>query len=115
MKWRIAKRQSEDNFLNRIEETYGSRDKILIAYGNWSQNRQMKHMMPSMGVGLRRLISKRFVTVLIDEFRSSMLCNHCHHKLENYQGCYRVLLCPNCQNNKRVSRNSIFIELLNKY
>lgn len=100
MKWRvyIDRRQSEDHFLNRIESTYGKREEILICYGNWSQNRQMKHLMPTLGVGLRRIIQKRFDLLLVDEWGSSKYCNQCHHELEHHKNLYRVLVCPVCQN-----------------
>ena len=42
-----------------------------MAYGDWSRSTQMKGHCPTKGVGLRRLIAKRFDTVLIDEFNTS--------------------------------------------
>jgi hypothetical protein len=68
----------------------------------------MKHTMPTMGVGLRRLIGKRFPVVMMDEFRTSMLCRHCHHKLENYKECYRLLICRNCQSNESEIKTCCF-------
>ena len=46
-KWRtwIYQRKSEDNFINRIENTYGKREDILLCYGNWSNTKQMKYLM----------------------------------------------------------------------
>jgi hypothetical protein len=43
-------KKSIDNFLNKIQETFGSN--ILIGYGNWSRDTQMKHFMPTMNKGL---------------------------------------------------------------
>ena len=72
----------------------------------------MKHVMPSQGVGLRRLISRRFETVMVDEYRTSKLCNQCHQKLEQYQGekrsLYRVLVCRHCQSNRSESKCCFF-------
>ena len=38
-------KKSIDTFLNKIKETFG--DNVLIGYGNWSRNTQMKHIMPT--------------------------------------------------------------------
>ena len=115
MKWRtwINLRRSEDQFLNRISQVYGSPEEILICYGDWSQSKQMKYLLPSQGVGLRRLISKKYHLVLINEFRTSMLCSHCHHELDHKIGnhsdglvtkeLYRVLVCHHCQNDRSES------------
>ena len=110
MKWRmwINRRRSEDQFLNRIEATFGDPEEILICYGNWSETQQMKHLMPSQGIGLRRLISKRFKVVMVDEYHTSKLCNQCHQPLESYQDLYRVRYCPTCQNNRSASTCCFF-------
>lgn len=110
MKWRvwINRRRSEDQFLNRIEQVYGQPDEIVICYGNWSESQSMKYLMPSQGIGLRRLLSKRFEIVMVDEYRTSKLCNQCHQKLESYKGLYRVRFCPHCQNNRSDSKCCFF-------
>ena len=78
MKWRrfVYARKSEDRFLNKMEEAYGK--DAVIAYGDWSRKTQMKHFMPTMGVGLRKLVAKRFQTVTVNEFRTSELCYRCY-------------------------------------
>ena len=68
-----------------LEKTYGKKEDILLCFGNWSQTQQMKYTMPTKGVGLRRIISKKFNVVLIDEFKTSKLCSCCHCELENYK------------------------------
>ena len=110
MKWRtwINRRSSEDRFLNRIEDMYGHPDDLLLCYGNWSQTAQMKYLMPSQGVGLRRLIGKRFEIVMVDEYRTSKLCNQCHEVLESQGNLYRVRLCRNCKDNRSESKCWIF-------
>ena len=49
-------RKSEDRFLNKMSDAFGS--DAVIAYGDWSRTSQMKHFMPTKGVGMRNLISK---------------------------------------------------------
>ena len=96
MKWRthIYKRKSEDNFLNNIEKTFGN--DLLLCYGNWSNTKQMKYIMPTKGVGLRRIINKKFDVALIDEFKTSKLCSKCNGELENFRNIHRLLVCSKC-------------------
>ena len=69
---------------------------ILICSGNWGVPYQMKYLYPSQGIGMRKLLRRRYFVVLVDEFRSSKLCNQCHHELRQHCGEYRLLLCPEC-------------------
>ncbi|XRB07816.1 OrfB_Zn_ribbon domain-containing protein [Pycnococcus provasolii] len=73
MKWRhfVYTQRSEDTFIGRMRHLYG--DDALVAYGNWSRTTQMRHFVPTKGVGMRRLISRHFETVSINEFRTSNL------------------------------------------
>ena len=83
MKWRqfVYTQRSEDKFLVRMRQLFG--DDALVAYGNWSRTTQMRHFVPTKGVGMRRLISRHFETVLIDEFRTSKLCCNCSKELSH--------------------------------
>ena len=111
LKWRtwIYGRKSEDKFLNNIEKTYGKKEDLLLCYGNWSNNKQMKYIMPTKGVGLRRTIEKKFNVLLLDEFRTSKLCSKCNCKLENYNNLHRVLVCRGCKSSGSESKNTTFI------
>ena len=80
--------------------------------------------MPTKGVGLRRIISKKFNVVLMDEFKTSKLCSCCHCELENYKlterekeeyekhhkksinKLHRLLICKNCG---LENKNSVFM------
>lgn len=113
-KWRtqIYKRKSEDIFLNRIEKTYGKSDDIILSYGNWSCNKQMKHLMPTMNKGLRKIIEKKFNTVLFDEYKTSMLCCKCHNEIKNYKDAegnkiHRLFICKGCCDSE--SKKTVFI------
>jgi hypothetical protein len=135
--WRtwIYQRKSEDQFIQRIEKVFCNKIRpkqntrnerkkckiemiesnkeilnksdLLICYGNWSNNKQMKYLMPTKGIGLRRLISKHYQVLLVDEFKTSKLCNTCHNELSNHtikkEGYdksikkHRLLVCKCCK------------------
>jgi len=89
-------KKSVDVFLNKIKETFG--DNLLIGYGNWSRDTQMKHFMPTMNKGLRKLIHRRYDTVTVNEHMTSKLCCTCKCQLENYKDekgrkVHRLLVC----------------------
>ena len=102
--------KSIDTFLNNIEKTYG--ENLLICYGNWSRSSQMKHFMPTMNKGLRKLIHKRYDTITINECNTSKKCCDCFQDLKHYRNKenkeeFRLLVCSNCvscENKKIVFR-----------
>ena len=103
-------KKSIDNFFNTIQETFGSN--ILIGYGNWSRDTQMKHFMPTMNKGLRKQIHKRYDTITINEFNTSKKCCDCYNEMKHYRDkenkeVYRLFVCSNCvsyQNKQTVFR-----------
>ena len=115
MKWRrfVYARKSEDKFLNKMEEAYGKN--AVIAYGDWSRSSQMKYFMPTMGVGLRRLVAKRFQTVTVNEFRTSKLCCRCNDELchlrvkkdNKSKKVFRCLVCNGCASSE--SKQPVFV------
>ena len=102
--------KSIDTFLNNIEKKFG--ENILICYGNWSRTSQMKHFMPTMNKGLRKLIHKRYDTITINECNTSKKCCDCFQDLKHYRNKenkeeFRLLVCSNCvscENKKIVFR-----------
>jgi hypothetical protein len=111
MKWRsfICKRRSEDKLLNTIEKKFGKKEDIIISYGNWNNSKQMKNIMPTLGIGMRKIIHKRFNVVLFDEFKTSKLCCCCNNELTNYNSLHRILICSNCKSDGFESKNITFI------
>uniref|UniRef100_A0A6C0CSH1 Transposase n=1 Tax=viral metagenome TaxID=1070528 RepID=A0A6C0CSH1_9ZZZZ len=115
MKWRqfVYTQKSEDRFLNKMEEAYG--EDAVIAYGDWSRTTQMKHFMPTKGVGLRKLVAKRFQTVSVNEFRTSKLCCRCHDELCHLRvkedninkKVFRCLVCNGCASSE--SKQPVFV------
>src|SRR5690606_25272527 len=81
----------EDQFLDRIGKAYGK--DVVIGYGNWSRESQMKFQPPTPGRGLRRLIHKRYGSYTIDEYGSSKYCCDCFKELKHYKKRYRCLIC----------------------
>lgn len=101
-------KKSIDNFLNRIQETFGN--DIVIGYGNWSRSSQMKHFMPTINKGLRKEIHKRYNTITINEFNTSKICCGCHNQLEkckdnNGTNIFRLFKCLKCVSfqNKKIA------------
>lgn len=70
-------------FLNKIRETFG--ENLLIGYGNWSRDTQMKHFMPTMNKGLRKEIHRKYDTVTVNKCLTSKTCCMCMSQLENYR------------------------------
>ena len=103
-------KKSIDTFLNKIKETFG--ENILIGYGNWSRTSQMKHFMPTMNKGLRKIIHKKYDTITINECNTSKKCCDCNKDLDYYKDkegnkVFRLLVCSNCvscENKKIVFR-----------
>jgi hypothetical protein len=78
-------RKSQDKFLNNIEKIYGKKEDVAIIYGDWSNPKQMKHLMPSSNLGLKRLIEKKYKVLMIDEYCTSKLCSKCNKELTYYK------------------------------
>jgi hypothetical protein len=102
-------KKSIDTFLNKIKETFG--DNILIGYGNWSRSSQMKHIMPTMNKGLRKLIHKKYDTLTINEYYTSQKCCECYKDLKHYKDkkgkeIYRLFHCSNCVSYE--NKNTVF-------
>jgi hypothetical protein len=103
-------KKSIDTFLNKIKKTFG--ENLLIGYGNWSRDTQMKFFMPTMNKGLRKLIHKKYDTITINECNTSKKCCDCHKDLDYYKDkenkkVFRLLVCSNCvscENKKIVFR-----------
>ena len=99
--------KSIDTFLNKIKETFG--ENILIGYGNWSRTSQMKHFMPTMNKGLRKIIHKKYDTITINECNTSKKCCDCNKDLDYYKDkegkkVFRLLVCADCMSceNKKI-------------
>jgi hypothetical protein len=72
-----GRRASVDRFIARIKATFG--EEVVLLYGNWGRNPNLKHQPPSPGVGLRRTIASHVTTVLVAEPGTSSRCPACEH------------------------------------
>lgn len=85
--------------------------KALIAYGNWSQGKQMKNSMPTLGSGLRKKIHEKFDTVTINEYNTSKTCAECGSKLKNHvtekkKTIHRLMECEQCEKEGKLKYKS---------
>jgi len=114
LKWRsyTYKQHSEDKFINNIKNTYGDNNEIVIVYGDWSRQTQMKNHVPTIGKGMKNIISRQFKTVLINEYNTSKKCCNCSNNLEHVDmeyvvkknklkrnKHYRLMVCEKCSYN----------------
>ena len=110
LNWRTKtyRQKSEDKFLNNIESTYGKKEDTLICIGDWSNKNMIKGLTSTMGIGLKRLVSKKYNTLLVYEYNTSKKCCNCldniDNKIINGSSKFRLLQCNNC--NVESSENS---------
>jgi len=86
----INTQKSEDQLIKKIKSFYkeideetGKEKEIVLIYGNWSRKSQMKYSAPTPNIGIRRKLGKEFNLYLIDEYKTSKLCNTCKCETEN--------------------------------
>ena len=79
------KMQSEDRLIRRIANTFKQPGKsgIVIAWGNWGQNPNMKNCIPTPGIGLRKTVARKGKVLNIKvgrewEAYTSCTCHDCH-------------------------------------
>ncbi len=66
--------------MDGIEKPFGK--DVVLAYGCWSRKCPMKHFMLRIGRGLRKILSKHFEPVSVNEFRTSKMCCNCEKEME---------------------------------
>ena len=76
----VRKQRSEVRLLDNIENLYKKDGKnVVIVIGDWSTSHHLKGFAPTPGIGMRRLLRKRFPVFLLNEWGTSKRCHHCHH------------------------------------
>jgi hypothetical protein len=104
------RKRSEDEFLNKVKEKFGNK---VLAYGDWKGSNFLKNQTSSLGIGMKKLLARKFKIFSVDEFRSSKLhsLEGCNHPLENESKGgvkkHRLLVCSRCSQQNVISqRNS---------
>ncbi len=108
--WRFrlyCKRKSNnDKLMNSVEKVYGK--DCIIFYGGWSAAESLRGCAPSPTSSLRKLFESGWL--IVDEFRTSSICNVCHYKLEKYRKrdgklSYARLCCRKWTREKEISKD----------
>ena len=88
LKWNryINTQRSESKMLNNFEKKFGDPKSTNVIMGDYDKgNKHMKGKEPCINKRIRKLLRTRGYNVyLINEFRTSKLCNKCHNKVENF-------------------------------
>ena len=97
--------------LNRVEQKFG-RDSVIY-YGDWSRKDQMRGCDPSPTIRVKKLISKRFEIVEVNEYKTSIICSTCHERLSRYRRrdgtlSYSRLCCTNCRLGGKKDRSGLW-------
>lgn len=86
LKWntKINMKRNEDNFINKFRATFGDPKDIVVIFGDWEERPGfLRGKEPTKGKSMRTMIRKAgFDVYLLDEFRTSKTCNHCHEENE---------------------------------
>lgn len=82
-RWKIQinTQRSEARLCNRIKEKFG-RD-VVVVLGDWSKKDNPRHHAPFKTLGFRTMFKRHHIPCyLIDEYKTSKICPHCHNRLE---------------------------------
>ena len=86
-------------FAQKILETFGrgGTAQVVILYGDWGRNPNLKHQAPSPGIGLRRLLhaTPGITTVTVREAYTSSFCPNCYDAVHKARGAHGLLKCDN--------------------
>lgn len=69
----INKTRTVDKLVDKVKKFMGPDENATLLFGNWSANKNMKHMISTPGIGLKRAIARKIKSYDIDEFRTSAL------------------------------------------
>jgi hypothetical protein len=85
----------------QIENARKATNQLVIGYGNWGANPNLRRNAPTPGIGLRRRFEKHFQVVIVNEYMTSQKCPCCKeekslkkHKM-NGNEIHHLLCCKN--------------------
>ena len=93
LKWMmfINEKRSEKMLINDIKKKFGSQSddgNITLILGNWSMNKKGIKSISTPNKKFEKLLEKNFITLKINEFRTSIIHNKTEKKCENYVNKY---------------------------
>ena len=89
LKWNlfINQKRAENMIINDIKNKFGN--DIVLILGDWSMNKNViKGLSPTPNKKYTQLLEKNFITLKINEYRTSIINNHLKKKCENYVSKY---------------------------
>ena len=104
----INRQKSESKMIKNFSKKFGKPEETLYVMGDYDKGtHHMKGLEPVICKKFRRIFKiAGYKTFLINEFRTSKLCNGCHGELETFlekggKTCHGLLRCqsvkPKCQ------------------
>ena len=88
LKWYgyINRQKSESNMVNNFKEKVGNPEETIVIMGDFDKKSNMKGKEPAKIKGLRKVLRNGgYKVYLINEFRTSKLCNKCCSEVENFK------------------------------
>jgi len=82
----INTQKSEAKMIENFKNKFGTPDKVIIVFGDHDEGQHnMKGLEPSICKKFRRIFKNAgYKVFLINEFRTSKLCNCCHQELDKF-------------------------------
>jgi hypothetical protein len=81
----INTQKSESKMIMNFENKFGLSDKVIIAMGDYDKTEHMRGLEPVICKKFRRLFKNAgYETYLINEFRTSKLCNECNEEVDKF-------------------------------
>jgi len=81
----INTQRSESKMINNFKNKFGDKNKVVFVMGDYDKKDHMKSLEPVICKRFRRLFRNAgYPVYLINEFRTSKLCNSCHKEIEPF-------------------------------
>ena len=78
-----AKVTEQQDHKKNIDTMNSQLEPRIIIIGDWSNGKQMKHMISTPNIRIKRLLARHFILYEIDEFRTSCLYYETEEKCKN--------------------------------
>ena len=82
----INYKKSEEKMIKKFQEKFGRPNSVVIIFGDYSKTDTMKGSEPHIVKKLKRLFRQHhYLVYLIDEYKTSKLCNKCSCETERFK------------------------------